>query len=238
MLNPALENIVRLFREDKISKYVVEREFYNALEDNLRSEVCIVDSNSLKNTFGITTIPSKKDDYLYTKYIVDKSLFNLPLTDEEIVKMFFDEERMSNKILMMLSKFLIQNNDIEFGVREALAFFAKTFRQSMLNISKPIFDKLKKLNKVVTFTELESLINELEDGSDSLTMVIENIRVSSLMPNELIDEAKKVAKTHFDKINNIDTPELNTIQKSVEGLITSEYRKGSKEVPHDYRPKI
>ena len=93
MLNPALENIVRLFREDKISKYVVEREFYNALEDNLRSEVCIVDSNSLKNTFGITTIPSKKDDYLYTKYIIDKSLFNLPLTDEEIVKMFFLHQR-------------------------------------------------------------------------------------------------------------------------------------------------
>lgn len=247
MIDGNLENLIKLYKEEKITQYVLEKELTLAVQKNVRCSVKIEDDikKNTNTTFGITTLPELKNKNLYATYIIDKNLIKNFLTEEEVLLFLFNEVKNTQNILSALSRFTNEKKDMEITVRDALQLFLRIFSISLNNIPLILKEKFSQLKALSTFEDIRQIIIELENDDIELEEIIEKLKTKDLIPHLFIEKAKELsvkslkgedASLSIDLTFDKSAPLYNVQADRIKEITSNSYDNLKSEISHDYYP--
>jgi len=247
MIDGNLENLIKLYKEQKITQYVLEKELTQAVQKNVRCSVKIEDDikKNTNTTFGITTLPELKNKNLYATYLIDKNLIQNFLTEEEILLFLFNETRNTQNILSALTRFCNEKKDMEMTVRDVLQLFLRIYSISLNNIPLILKEKFSQLNVLSTFEDVRQIIIDLENDDIDLEEIIEKIKTKDIIPHLFIEKAKELSRKSlkgdedsisvdltFDK----SMPIYNAQADRIKEITSNSYDNLKSEISYDYYP--
>lgn len=244
VISENLENVVNLYRNGKITQYVLEKELTNAVQGIIPASVKIVkDPGSTNTTFGIATVPNKSGKIFSVEYLIDYNAINGFLTVKENLELLFRETRNTQKILSAYAKFLAIKKGMEIPYSEAVIFFLGLYKMTLLNFSEELRTKLLSLKSLPEIRKIEEEIEKLENGTEKVEIVLERLIVEDLVPKEFIEAAKELSRstinTSYEPVEKSD-PEKPTFNKEYEktkSFSSSTFGiRSSQEINPSYKP--
>jgi len=246
MINANLENLIKLYKENKINEYVLEKELTLSVQKNVRCSVKIIEDiiGSTNSTFGITSLPEKKNGILYITYLIDKALIKNFLSEEEVLTFLFNEIKNTQTIFSYFTKFLIEKKDTEISLRESIIFFLNIYFISLKAIPENIKEKLYELKALPSYETLKNEVDALNNEEEPLEEIIEKLKINDTIPNIFLEEAKKISEESLKQEEpiivdlNLETAALTTNKNfdRIASYSSNAYNNLKREIPYDYYP--
>lgn len=239
MYNEKIKSLVQMYKKDKVTDYVLERElsvFFT--EGGVRTTVRLEKEIGLnKTSYCFFLVPERREEGFHMNIVVDVNCIKIYYSEDEIVEIC---NRLRNKLQTYLGKyhrFVSDNAGKEVGRNAAIGFLLSlysTYRSSLIVESDSF---LPDENDVLKYADIFTM--ETANSED-----LETIKVRGMISNVIIDLCKKYIKASDSiKLKFMDT---YTIEKPTFCLGDQEIRKhctstfgvrDHKEIPYDYLPK-
>jgi hypothetical protein len=249
-----LAQIIELYKNDKLTKYVVEKELVNAARFFIKTGVGISvkiesdEGSNTSSTYLSATMPGVMNIEDLTVLLDEDAVKNI-LSPEEVVKVFTTECMNNQAILKEYSRFLLSHSNEDITVIDALETFLNLYKISMNAHEEKVPEIVSKLREKKMYPESDCIIKELENlnsNEEKIDIVLERLIVSDTLPTVFVKRSKEVAqkiRNHYKKIETIDVrysdenPHVNNFQKQRIAATDGKYvnMKG-KEIAHDYKP--
>lgn len=234
-----LEELVRLYKEGRLTKYVLEKEFSVAMGNHC--EVYIVDdaAPSTHMSYGIFTVPEKRSNGIYLMYFIDKSaIFNF-YKAEEFIKAMMGLKSEQQKMFHEFSEFLRSTSANSVSFNEIFAEYLRLY-----SMGRPHLD-VASIGDEFLPGELyvSELIVKFDDGKAS-EQDVEDLRINDLIPARIIQLARDFAKkSGSDEViipvrKEADmVPTFNIGRQEVLELVNSQTDYiGHKDIKYNYLP--
>lgn len=225
--------IVSMFKADKISSYVFERELGEYFGDKI--SVILEKTNSNKS-YGIFAVPEKLVEGLKITFVIDEYALKTIYNEEEfayICERLLEKEQ---KLLSRYNNFYVDSRKRDVSLQYALGFLLSLYQDCFGIVT----------NDNTSFPEENDVMNYVDIfSSESATSEdIEGAKVKGVLSNKIIDFAKKYVK-HGDEISvrfattfEVEKPAFCLGQQEILKHATSTFGvRDHKEIPYDYLPK-
>lgn len=232
-----LQNTILMYKKDRITKYVLEREIAAFMGDKVHVKVDC-NRNVVGKTYCINVFPERQSDGFHLTLIIDENAIKGLFTEEEFVKILEKLYEQNQKILQKYNSFSIETAQTEVSMSMALGFILDLYldyRNCFLGFGKDTV--LTDENELRNLTDKFNL--ETADTSDKERLVLDGF-ISELG----IEMCKKYIHTmdgikiHFADDNEQETPDVDFWNNRMEELSTSTIGvRDHKEIPDDYLPK-
>jgi hypothetical protein len=249
-----LAQTIELYKDDKLTKYVVEKELAIAAKLLIKTGVGITvkiessDGSNTSSTYLSATMPSIMNVNNLTILLDEDAVRNI-LSSEEIVKVFTTECMNNQAILKEYSKFLLSHSDEDITVIDALEVFLTLYKISINAHEEKIPEIVSKLREKKMYPDSDAIIKELEklnSGEEKIDITLERLIVSDVLPTSFVKRSQEVAqkiRNHYKKVETLDAiysdeqPHVDNFQKQRVAATDGKYAnmKG-KEIAHNYKP--
>lgn len=232
----SLESLISLYKKDKITDYVVERELSLFLGMNVHVRITTESMNAGGKSFVLFAIPEKLTEGFVITIFVDKYAIQNFYTAEEFEVLMNRFKKKIQTILRRYFQFLTENDNNDITYNYALGFLLSLYSlyRGDLIISNDSFlvdeaDLLKLADKFslgdVKKEDMEAaLINNMING-EIAEFIKRYVRVSGELKFVITDDTD-------------EKPSFNVWQKEILNNVTSSYGiRNHKEIPYDYLPK-
>lgn len=233
--NEKIKSILMLYKQDKISEYVLERELGEYFGDLVRIQI-EKESTTGKTSYCIFAIPELKKEGFRILFIIDKNaLKNIYKEDEFVVVC----ERLKNKLQNILKRyhsFRKETSDSEVSMNHALGFLLSLYSSYYSDLLIGNREYLPEEDDIMKYTDLFTME---EANSEDL----ETVKIKGILSNTIIDAAKVYVKFATGlKLNfastEVEKPVFNLGQQEIIKHCTSTFGvRDHKEIPYDYLPK-
>jgi hypothetical protein len=243
--------LFELYRENKITKYTLERELTHvygqvAYPATLFVEVLEETSGPSGRTFGFVSIPKISRTITTVGIYIDEDSIRNVFTPEELVKMILVEANSIQKTLKQYSKFVLDYTDSIVGLSETASLFLNMYRSMRERISEAI-PGICKDKPVPRMEDIDTLIVSLNDGEQPVSEIVEKIVVDGVLPKKSIEAAKELIESLKETIRKEDTdkkfkdldpniPSSNIFKTYVRTFVDGTYQIPGKVISHDYEP--
>lgn len=234
-----LANLVRLYKENKTTKYILEKELTVFMGNHC--EVYIVEDSapSTSMSYGVFVIPEQRSNGIYLMYFVDRSaLFNF-YSEKEFVLAMKQLKADQQKVFHEYSNFMKSTAANSVSFNEIFAEYLRLYGiiRASLQTSGTNNDFLPS-DKSIT-----EMVVKFEDGLAN-EQDVENLKINDVVPFKAIELARKFSeKSGSDEVNVIfnksalETPSMNLGRQEVLELVNSETDYiGHKDIKYDYLP--
>jgi hypothetical protein len=243
-----LAQMIELYRNDKITKFALEKELISSYLDvayPLKITFCISEDHigPSGNTFGLVSIPKVSTTSSILEICVDKEAVKNAFTPQEIVKLILVETLNAQKTMKTYSKFVLEHTGGPVSLAQAAELFLDIYKDSMEKFFEYIPEVLKDKN-LPKLERIEEVMDMLEDPSQKSEEIVEKITVEGLLPRKAIDAAKELVNSFKETLrkedivdtSNPDVLSINPFTKHVRTFVDGTYQIPGKKIAHDYKP--
>lgn len=229
-----IESLMSLYRKDKITDYVIERELAAYMGNDISVKFS-EDSKATSNTFGFFALPERLVEGLHITFIVDKNAFLNFYSDQEI-QIIVERLKMEKQhIYKKYMEFISEGNDRDISFDYAMGFLLNLYSlyKSKLIIEDGSF--LIPDDELLKYIDKFSL--EIATNSD-----VEAMMINQYICQEIVEFAKKYVKVNNDEIKikivdiNYEMPQLNLGMQEIRKYANPNYIK-HQDIPYDYKPE-
>ena len=245
-MNDEILSLIKFYKEDKITRHVLEKELTLKLAGNKKIFFEIVDtrSHNTATSFVLSTLPYVDCGVIKSKFIIDANAFRI-YEAKEILKMINLELSNHTARIRKFYKFIKTANIPP--ISESLVFFLGLYRDTLSTLKTLDFNIISKVSILPRIEDIDSIIKSSNDNEISVDTLIERISIADLLPEEVISFAKKLSEdmnsdtfirvVDSDDIN--DLPSINAYFNRIENVCTSTYgaKPVSTKIRHDYIPE-
>lgn len=236
-----IESLIKLYRKDTITDYVMERELTRYLGEDTTVRLIEKPNKNLNKSFCIFPIPERLVEGFHIVYFVDKDALKVSYDVPDIILILARVKSSKQDIFMAYNKFIRRNesSDISYGM--ALGFLLDlylTFRIS-LDIRSDI-DLLPEEEKIRDISVKANNGEYKPEDREALLII-------NALSNEVLEFAKKYVKTNPTNIggprlvlvSDADMiPSVNLGQQEIMAHCTSTFGiRQHTEIPENYKPE-
>ena len=237
-----LQNIVTMYKKDKITQYVVEKEIAKFMGDKSHVKISESKKNIVTKSFGVFILPEKLSDGFHMTYIIDPNALLNIYTEEEFSVIMSRLRDKKQNILKKFHEFINdgKENDTSYGI--ALGFILDLYAGYMhlLNISTKSAEYLPDDDAIRIYIDKFSVGKSTRED-------LEKLSIEEFVSAEILEFAKKYVKLAERSENDIvirvvdnalDIPQYNYYYQHTKENCTSTFGiRDHKEIPYDYTPK-
>lgn len=230
-------DLVKLYKEGKITEYVFQQEMSNFMGSMSEVKVYSESKANTVSTFGIFIIPEIHINGIKIVYLVDKNaIFNL-YTEQELIERL-DLIRTKKQVVIREIFTFNKTHETSFvSLGEAVACYLRIYE-----IALPM---LRKANSdfIPTEKEIDDAILNLSSGN-SVEEIIESLSLKNILTAPVIAAAKGLAhlpeglsassSVKFGDPSSI--PTMNLGQQEIRSLCDGTFSREHKEIKFDYLP--
>ena len=245
-MNDEILSLIKFYKEDKITRHVLEKELALKLAGNKKLFFEIVDSKShnTATSFVMAVLPYEDCGVIKSKIIIDANVFGV-YEAKEILKMINLELANLTTRLKKFYRFIKKANNPP--ISESLAFFLSLYKDTLVSLKTLDFNCISKASILPRVEELDKLIEAANDNVGSVESLIERISIADVLPEEIVTFAKELSAhmnsdvmirvVDSDDVN--DLPSVNAYFNRIEAVCTSTYgaKPHSTKIRHDYLPE-
>ena len=245
-MNDEILSLIKFYKEDKITRHVLEKELTLKLAGNRKLFFEIVDnkSHNTATSFILAVLPYADCGVIKSRMIIDANVFRI-YEAKEILKMINLE--LSN-VTARMRKFykFIKKAEVP-PVSESLAFFLGLYKDTLISLKTLDFNQISKASILPRTEDIDKLITAANNNTSSIESLIERVYVADILPEAIITFAKDLSKSlnDCDIIRVVDSqdvndlPSINAYFNRIEAVCTSTYgaRPMSTKIRHDYIPE-
>ena len=226
-----LAQTIELYKNDKLTKYVVEKELANAAKLLILTDVGITvkiesdEGSNTSSTYLSATMPGIMNTTSMTILLDEDAVKNI-LSPEEVVQIFTTECMNNQAILKEYSRFLLGYSNEDITVSDALETFLRLYKISVAAAEEKVPVIVSKLREKKMYPTTEAIVKELDclnSGEEKLDLILERLIVSDTLPTALVKRSQEVAqkiREYYKKVETIDVkysdenPHMNNFQKA------------------------
>lgn len=237
MIKEELQNTILMYKNDRATKYVMEREFAEFMGD--KSHFIISESGLKNRSYVLMLFPIKLSDGFHITYIIDENIIKNIYSEEKIVTILSDIKDIKQNILRKYVEFEQETSETELSLSMALGFI---FDLYLSYYGKLSFKEVNEMN--VSILPDEEELQKIKDRFNLEEATVddrEKIVLDGYFPVEGIDFCKEnyIHKISGDIIINdkIDPVDRDFWFNQADALCTNTVpSRGHTEIPYDYKP--
>ena len=235
-----LQNVVAMYKKDKITQYVVEREIAKFLGDKVHVKISDENRNVVTKTFGVFILPEKLTDGFHITYFIDKSAILSFYTEEEFSVVLMRLKDSKQDVLKRFNDFLNENLRRDVSYNSALGFILDLYAsyRNLLSIGAKSEIYLPDDDIVRIYSDKFS--TEVATNEDREKLALEEFISPQVL--EFVKKYVKIADESEIKIKFVDNateiPQFNYFYQHTKENVTGTFGiRDHKEIPHDYIPR-
>lgn len=235
-----IKSLIMLFKKDKITPYVVERELSNFLGNFCNVKLIEMTNHDVNKSFGFFACPERLVEGLRITFFVDTTAILELYTEDEVACIC---ERLRNdvqKILRKYNNFIIQHVSQDLSKSDILGFVLNLYATYSGDLI--CGDK----NIVPDIDEMLKLADKFSTGMGTEDD-IEKLLISDMICREVLDYCQRQARIAESK-EEIKIKVSDTIEKEIPTFCLGQQEirkycgpdvrgKMHNEIPYDYTPK-
>jgi hypothetical protein len=184
-----LAQTIELYKNDKLTKYVVEKELAAAAKLLILTDVGITvkiesdEGSNTSSTYLSATMPGVMNTTSMTILLDEDAVRNI-LSPQEVVQVFTTECMNNQAILKEYSRFLLSYSNEDITVSDALETFLRLYKISVDAAEEKVPAIVKKLREKKMYTTTEAIVKELDclnSGEEKLDLILERLIVSDTL---------------------------------------------------------
>ena len=231
-----IKSVLMLYKKDKISEYVLERELGQFFGDSVQV-IIEKESTTGKESYCVFAVPQMRSEGLRIVFVMDKNAIRNIYSEEEFVVVC---ERLRDQIQPIMRRyynFVRDTRENDVGMNAALGFFLSLYMSYLSDLVFGNVEKLPDEDDIMKYADLFTMENANSED-------LENAKIKGILSNSILELAKKYVKmSDVIKLAVHDRPEMEKPvfcmgQQEIIKHVTSTFGvRDHKEIPYDYLPK-
>lgn len=233
----ALQNIVAMYKKDKITKYVAEREIAKFMGDKTHAVISDDKKNIISKTFGVFVLPERLTDGFHITYVIDSNAIMSFYSEEEFGIVMTRLKNNVQHIFKKYHEFNNSNKENEVSYGDALGFILDLYAgyRHLLRVNEKSDEYLTDDDVIRLY--IDKFITGKATKEDS-----EKLALEEFVSPEILEFVKRYIKRGNNFIRIVDNadeiPTVNMFTNIIKDNVTSTFGiRDHKEIPHDFLPK-
>lgn len=231
-----IKSIVTLYKQDKISEYVLERELGEYFGDLVNIQI-EKESTTGKQSYCFFAFPKMKKEGFRLTFIIDSNAIKNIYKEDEFVVVC---ERLKGKIQNILKRyhsFMSETKTRDISMNSALGFLLNLYLSYRSELIIGNIEALPEETDIMKYADLFSM--ESANSED-----LETVKIKGILTNAILLMAKEYVKLSDVLTLNVtdrteyEKPVFCMGQQEIIKHVTSTFGvRDHKEIPYDYLPK-
>lgn len=231
-----IAELISLYNENKLTKYVLEKELSNFLGDDWMVQIVSQAKATTTTSYGIFVMPEKLPITLHVICYIDECALKNFYTPEELCKALHSLAGMKQFFIKSLFKLLKEHSENVLTFSDVIACFLKLYKASFSCLEVEGKDFLP------TPMQLDSLILAFENEAN-VRENTEALTAGNIVPCEVVEAAHKISHDFIEKVSGpivkfVD--EMHPVQdlygQHARSFCDGTYKLSSNQIPWDYTP--
>lgn len=231
-----IAEMISLYKENKITKYVLERELSHLLGDDWEVRITSNAKATTTTTYGIFPMPEKRLNGLHVVCFIDECALESFYSAEELVERLQLIAPMKQTFIKSFFKLLVNHKNSALMFSDVIACFLRIYQSCIQYLSVPGKDFIPSNSTIL------ELISSFENDEE-VRKNIERLTINNIIPKDVIAAAETLVHDSAGisdeptiAISDIPLPSVNLGRQEIRTFCDGTYELGHKDIPWDYTP--